>query len=352
MSDSHEAAALVPAEHNGHPGTGSDLESIAPGLPAHRLRLTDTDARAAQRAERQVAILFGLSALATIGFVVAFFAFPESETTITIIPGLFEPSESNLFLGLTLGLAILFVGIGAIHWAKKLMVDEEVVDVRHPARSPDADRAEFETILAGGVQESGIADRSIIRRTLIGALALLPIPAVLLLRDLGPLPGKKLEETIISENIRIVIDGTQRPLRPEDIPVGGLVNAVPENLEEVEELEGTLNARAKATLMLIRLRPEEIISQQGDDWSVQGILCFSKVCTHVGCPLGLYEQRSHHMLCPCHQSTFDLADGAKVLFGPAARPLPQLPIKLDSEGYIVAQSDFTEPVGPSFWERG
>jgi ubiquinol-cytochrome c reductase iron-sulfur subunit len=71
----------------------------------------------------------------------------------------------------------------------------------------------------------------------------------------------------------------------------------------------------------------------------------------VGCPVALYEQRTHHLLCPCHQSTFDISDGAKVIFGPADRPLPQLPITVDSEGYLVAQSDFHEPVGPSYWER-
>jgi ubiquinol-cytochrome c reductase iron-sulfur subunit len=351
MSVHEDHAALVPAEQNGH-SPNAELERIAPGLPAHRPRLTDTDPRASQRAERQVAIMFGLSAVATVAFCVAFIAFPDAAETVTIIPGIFVPSVSTLYLGLSLGFAILFIGLGAIHWAKKLMVEEEIVDERHPGGSPDQDKEEFATILAGGVDESGIVTHSLIRRTLIGAMLLLPIPAVLMLRDLGPLPRKQLDHTIIHEGIRIVTDGAHMPLRAEDVPVGGLVNAVPANLAEVEEKEGTLNARAKATLMLIRLRPEEIISQQGTDWDVQGILCFSKVCTHVGCPLGLYEQRSHHMLCPCHQSTFDLADGGQVIFGPAARSLPQLPITVDSEGYLVAQSDFTEPVGPSFWERG
>jgi ubiquinol-cytochrome c reductase iron-sulfur subunit len=81
-------------------------------------------------------------------------------------------------------------------------------------------------------------------------------------------------------------------------------------------------------------------------------MCFSKICTHVGCPINLYEQQTHKLLCPCHQSTFDLSNNGKVLFGPAARPLPQLPIMVDDQGYLVAQSDFTEAVGPSFWERG
>ena len=81
------------------------------------------------------------------------------------------------------------------------------------------------------------------------------------------------------------------------------------------------------------------------------MLCYSKICSHVGCPISLYERTTHHVLCPCHQSTFDLADSAKVIFGPAGRPLPQLPLAVDDEGYLVAQSDFKEPVGPSFWDR-
>ena len=89
-----------------------------------------------------------------------------------------------------------------------------------------------------------------------------------------------------------------------------------------------------------------------ENWGVDGILCYSKICTHVGCPINLWEQQTHKLLCPCHQSTFDLADNGKVLFGPANRDLPQLPIMVDENGYLVAQSDFTEAVGPSFWERG
>jgi ubiquinol-cytochrome c reductase iron-sulfur subunit len=103
---------------------------------------------------------------------------------------------------------------------------------------------------------------------------------------------------------------------------------------------------------MMRLRPEQLIeAEDRKDWSYDGIVAYSKVCTHVGCPVALYEQQTHHLLCPCHQSQFDVTDAAKVIFGPAARPLPQLPITVDDEGYLVARSDFKEPVGPSFWER-
>ena len=105
-------------------------------------------------------------------------------------------------------------------------------------------------------------------------------------------------------------------------------------------------------VVLVRMRPEEIRAQQGANWDYEGILCYSKICTHVGCPTALYDQKSHHLLCPCHQSTFDLADAGHVVFGPAARSMPQLAITVDSDGYLVAQGDFTQPIGPSFWERG
>jgi ubiquinol-cytochrome c reductase iron-sulfur subunit len=104
--------------------------------------------------------------------------------------------------------------------------------------------------------------------------------------------------------------------------------------------------------MLIRMRPEELTPRKGrEDWSIEGHIAYSVICTHLGCPVKLYEQQTHHLFCPCHQSVFDASNGAKVLFGPAARSLPQLAISLDDEGYFVADGDYSEPVGPSYWER-
>ncbi len=333
--------------------TAKDLATThgASGLPEHQPRRSDVDPRAAKRAERQVALLFGVSALMTVAFVVAYVAFPDNATTVSL-PLLGTVSASNLFLGLTLGLGLFCVGAGAIHWAKKLMPDVEEVAERHQIRGTDAEREAAIADFERGAAESGFAQRPLIRRTLLGAMVLLPIPAVVLLRDLGPLPEERLRSTLWEEGERIVNDVSLEPLKPEDIPFGGLVSCVPESLHDVEEEEGTLNARAKAPVILVRLRPDELVSQQGEDWDVEGILCYSKICTHVGCPTALYEQRTHHLLCPCHQSTFDLSDSGNVIFGPAARRMPQLAITVDSEGYLVAQGDFAEPVGPSFWERG
>jgi ubiquinol-cytochrome c reductase iron-sulfur subunit len=109
---------------------------------------------------------------------------------------------------------------------------------------------------------------------------------------------------------------------------------------------------ALAPTILIRFGPGEIRSKKQRDWGVDNHCAYSKICTHAGCPISLYEQQTHHLLCPCHQSTFDMANDANVIFGPAARRLPQLRITVDQDGYLVAQGDYDQPVGPSFWERG
>jgi ubiquinol-cytochrome c reductase iron-sulfur subunit len=358
MSNDHptDGPTHGPSDHGGlaphNPSLAPD-ELLAPGLPAHVLRQADTDPKASRKAERQVAGLFMLSAVATIAFIVCFVTFNSHQTFTFIGKGVFQNvSASNFSLGVTLGVAILAIGLGAIHWARKLMPDVEMVDERHPIESGVEDSLEFQAQFEAGVADSGITSRPLIRRTLLGAMTLLPLSAIVILRDLGPLPHTRLRHTTIKPGVRLVTDVNLLPIKPEDVPVGGLVSCVPESLKKTEEEEGTLNERGKVALMLIRLRPDQIVSQQGKNWDVQGILAFSKVCTHVGCPLGLYEQQTHHMLCPCHQSTFDLADNGNVVFGPAARHLPQLPITVNDEGYLVAVSDFKEPIGPSFWERG
>ena len=194
----------------------------------------------------------------------------------------------------------------------------------------------------------------------ISQLAALGLPAIVALRDLGPAPGTKLERTVWTKGMRIVNDVSGTPIKPGEVEIGQLINAEPaaffETDEEGEPLyEGVRlqQEKTKAAIIVVRMRPEDITPSKGrENWGYDGILCYSKICTHVGCPISLWEQQTHHLLCPCHQSTFDLADNGVVVFGPAARALPQLPLMLDDEGYLVAQSDFTEPVGPSYWERG
>ncbi len=326
------------------------IEAAMAALPAHRPRRTDVDPKAAARAERQVSLMFLGSALMTVLFVVAFVAIPVDKSVY--IWGFGSVNASNIALGVTFGLAILLIGAGIIHWSKKLMNEKEEVQLRHPMSSEEDDRQAAVEAFDDFSADSGFAQRPIVRRSLLTAMALFPIPLVVMLRDLGPLPGTTLRETLWKPGSRIVIDPTGRPVRPSDLAMGGLISAMPADLPHVQEEEGTLNARAKAAIILVRMEPQEIVTQQGDNWDYGGILAFSNICTHVGCPIALYEQRTHHLLCPCHQSTFDLSDSGNVVFGPAARRLPQLPITIDPEGFLVARDGFAEPVGPSFWERG
>jgi ubiquinol-cytochrome c reductase iron-sulfur subunit len=351
MSDEKANLPAVPAdEEHGQVQVAEPIRD--PGIEPHEPRITDIDPKAADRVERQVAGMFTLAGLLALGSCVAYFAIPRDST---LAVGPLTGNANNLTIGVCLGLALFLIGAGAIQWAKKLMVDNEISEERHAAHSSPEQKAEITEAFQVGVVESGFTRRKLIRRSLIAAMGLLGLPTIVLLRDLGPLPGRSLYNTIWAKGIRVVNDVTLRPIKPSDLVVGQLVNAAPANLAPIQEHSAVeyQNARAKAAVIVVRIAPNEIRTAPGrENWGIDGILCYSKICTHVGCPISLYEQTTHHVLCPCHQSTFDLADGAKVIFGPAARPLPQLPLAVDAEGYLVAQSGFTEPVGPSFFERG
>ncbi|TFC27897.1 ubiquinol-cytochrome C reductase [Cryobacterium sp. TMT2-18-3] len=318
-----------------------------PGFPPHRLRVTDLNPSAERRAERTVYTLFYLSIVGSLFAIVAYMVFP-------IIPE--EPDSvrlNNLFIGLGLTLALLAIGIGAVHWGKALMFDHEGVDERHPVRGSDETRERAVEIFHEANVESGIGRRTLIRNSLIGALIAFPLPAVVLFRGLGPQdtnPAAALEHTMWKKGTRLAIDPTGTPIKASDVTLGSAFHVIPEGLQDLGH--GKLEEKAKAAVLLMRLKPEDI-NEPADkkDWSYDGIVAYSKICTHVGCPVALYEQQTHTLLCPCHQSQFDVTNQCEVIFGPAKRPLPQLPITVDSEGYLIAQSDFTEPVGPSFWER-
>ncbi len=347
-SESSRAEHLPAEREHGTVVAHSDDPFADPGLPPHEHRRQDVDEEAARRSERAVAFLFTLSMLATIGFIVSYVAIPIEK--IVYIWPVGHVAGLHFALGLTLGVALLCIGAGAVHWARTLMSDVEVSEDRHAIEASEETRAHVLSEFAKGAKESQFGRRTLVRRTLYGALALVPLSGLVLLRDLGPLPGDKLQHTAWRAGARIINESTMQPLRPEDITVGSLTQAMPEGLDPHDH--DFPEQIAKAAVMLVRLEPEDIKNQQSADWGHEGILCYSKICTHIGCPATLYEQQTHHALCPCHQSTFDLADGARVLFGPAGHPLPQLRITRDDEGFLVALGDFAEPPGPSFWERG
>jgi ubiquinol-cytochrome c reductase iron-sulfur subunit len=313
------------------------------------LRLADTDPKAAKRAERQVALLFGISVVGTLIFLVAYFAIDlgGEESSISTI------RLQNMLLGLGTAFAMLGIGTGIVHWAKALMPDHEVSEERHAIRYEE-DRQAAVRIVDDIVEETGIKRRPLIRNTLLGAVALAPLPAVAIFGDLGPRPDNKLAHTLWAPQDgqlkRLARDPDGTPIKASDVTIGSAFHVIPEGLNDLHE--GKLNEKAKAVVLLMRLDPASLNPSEGrEEWGYNGIVAYSKICTHVGCPVALYEQQTHHLLCPCHQSTFDLTQECKVIFGPASRPLPQLPIAVDDEGYLVATSDFHEPVGPSYWER-
>ena len=255
----------------------------------------------------------------------------------------------QLGLGLGMAFSLLFLGLGAIHWAKKLMPETEVINHRHEFRSSDEDRDELVKTVKHAAAEVKLGRRSLIKRSLGFSLGLFALPPVLLLRDLGPLPKKQLETTNWKAGTRLVTDPGNRPILASDLEVGAVVQTLPEMPDETERL---LSDIAKDPVLLIRIRAEEFqLSPEKLAMTHDGIIAFSKICSHMGCAVALYEQATKHLLCPCHQSTFDVTRGAKVIFGPAARPLPQLDITVDEEGYLIARAPFNESVGPSYWER-
>jgi ubiquinol-cytochrome c reductase iron-sulfur subunit len=339
-----------------------------PGLPAHVARMADLDDDAARRAEKQVSTLFGISIVATLLFIVFYFAI-SLETTV-FVPGIGVTSASNLALGLTMALALLGIGFGAVHWAKTLMPDEEMVEERHTLRASDESRDRVVDEMRGGGSSSQITRRPMIKYTLGGALGLFAVPLVLQVAgSLGPMPQNSLSQTFWNGGpsgpgqdptfvpLRLMRDPENTPIKAEDVTIGSVFHVMPEGLlpNPITGEGGTpnlLEEKAKAAVLVMRLDEKDIESQKQKDWGYHGIVAYSKICTHVGCPVGLYEQQTHHLLCPCHQSTFDVTQDAKVIFGPAKRPLPQLQITVDDEGYLVSAAPFQEAVGPSFWERG
>lgn len=325
-----------------------EIEPLSdPGLPAHVHRRADHDPIAEKRAERQVAGLFMLGAISAVAFIASFVGIKSDQ--YIFLPLLGTTNAQQLALGFFLALALLAVGFGAVHWAKTLMPDNEEIDLRHTMRSADSDRAELATTFAKGAGDSGIGRRSLIKRTLGAALALVTVSPLIILRDLGPLPRKQLEKTNWHKGSRLITDPGGIALKAADLEVGGVAHVLP---QLPEGKTASLEDLTRDPVLVIRLRPEDLhLNTERTDWTHDGIIAFSKICTHMGCAVGLYEQQTHHLLCPCHQSTFDVTTGASVIFGPAARPLPQLAITVDSEGYLVAQHGFTEAVGPSFWER-
>jgi ubiquinol-cytochrome c reductase iron-sulfur subunit len=357
----HASAVVKAGNSVAEGGAASYVEAEARDVePAGYVDTEDIDRRRERRSEFFVAFWFMVSVAGTLAFVV------------TDLIGNTHKQYYTPLLGTFMALALGGLGIGLIHWAKQLFSEEEAVQDREPHVATPQEIEATERVFARGVETTGILRRPIIRRSLLlagGALGLIGVVPIL---NLGPLTGRRPKAfgetswrftSLVTDSdgkkiqgVRMV-DQTGRAIKLGDIAAGGLVTVFPGILNQ--ELKGepgfypepSLQVKGDSTVLLFRLRPGDLKGTAKNGTYFDHI-AFSKICTHAGCPVSLYEQQTHHLLCPCHQSIFDVTDHGRPIFGPAARPLPQLPITIDNAGYFIAKGDFNQPVGPTFWERG
>ena len=251
-------------------------------------------------------------------------------------------AHQTQYLGLALGAAFVLLAAICIVVANKLIVTEELEedypDLEHSAESDDVEQV---------VVDSGsrFTRGRLVKLAGFGALGTLGLALITPALSLGPaFATQKLKWTPWRRGRRLV-DSQGAPLKASDIEAGSFYTAYPEGADR--ELIGS-------PIVVVRVPLADLKSRH--DWAPQGIVAFSKICTHAGCAISLYRKPTFvpveprpALVCPCHYSTFDPADGGKVIFGPAGRALPQLPLAVDTKGYLRAQANFDEPIGPSWW---
>ena len=241
--------------------------------------------------------------------------------------------------GILLTLCLGGLGVGIVIWAQRLMSAEVKIEARHPIGGDSRRIAQLGDTLT---EEEGFTRRTLRIRALGGALAGLGAAIAVPIFSLGPAPGRALYETAWRGGGKRLAQAGGQPIGPDDLPIGSVLTVYPDGDE----------SDPNAATLLIRVEPELLeLEGAAAESAPEGFIAYSKICTHAGCPVGLYRAAQHTLICPCHQSEFDVLRGAQPISGPAARPLPQLPIRLEG-GTFVAVDDFPDPVGPSFWNMG
>jgi quinol---cytochrome c reductase iron-sulfur subunit len=275
-----------------------------------------------RRAANRAALGFGVTAAASIGLFV------------TYALGGQEQVEGSL-----LAVALGGLGFGFVQVAKHLLPQGPYVEEREPLASSEDDQHAFVADFERG--EGWMSRRGFLVKMLGVAAGAIGLAALLPIRSLGPSPGNSLFRTKWRRN-SLVVDEQGKPVTVATLEVGGAITVFPEGHIDVEDSQ----------TILIRLSNRDVVTRPGRErWAPEGYVGLSKVCTHAGCPVGLYQQQFKKLLCPCHQSTFSVPEGGKPTFGPATRSLPQLPLMVDNDGLLRARSDYLEPVGPGFWDR-
>ncbi|HSH59040.1 MAG TPA: Rieske 2Fe-2S domain-containing protein [Acidimicrobiales bacterium] len=284
--------------------------------------MSAVDDKRERRAERGAAVAFLVAAAAAValGFVYAGGGQPQLE-------------------GLLLAVALGGIGVGLVIWANKLLPQGPVEEQREELPTTADEREAFEEDLRGA---GLVKRRTLLARTLGLAVLALGGAAVFPIRSLGPSPGKSLKKTAWKPGMKLV-DEHDKEVRADALRVGDSITVFPEG--------HTKDADAQA--VIVRVAENQLdASEEREGWSPEGLLVYSKVCTHAGCPVGLYQADTHQLICPCHQSAFNVLEEAKPVFGPATRKLPQLPIEVGQKGELLATGDFSEPIGPAFWNLG
>jgi ubiquinol-cytochrome c reductase iron-sulfur subunit len=277
---------------------------------------------AEHRGELVAGIAFVLSVLAAIGLGVLYWRGGQ-------------PQLEGALLAVSAG----GIAVGLITWSHRLLPNDEEVEERADIGSEPGDRAAFDADFDRG---DVLTRRRLLRRLLIASVAAMGAAFLFPLRSLGPRPSDaELDASPWKAGTRLVTEDG-KVVHVADVPNDGLVTVFPEGAVDSESGQA----------VLMRVATDVLRPMPGrNSWTPEGLIAYSKICTHAGCPVGLYEARSHQLLCPCHQSTFDVLNGAKPVFGPAAKRLPQLPLGVDAEGRVFATGGFSEPPGPAFWDR-
>jgi ubiquinol-cytochrome c reductase iron-sulfur subunit len=250
-------------------------------------------------------------------------------------------------LGLALGLALAALAGAAILAGKRVVAQETAVEERPPLADPDAQR---ETAALAAGAGDGVSRRGLIAGAAGIAGGGLALGLAAPLASLGPNVDGRIDRSPWARG-RAVVDEQGRPILADDVVEGTFLTGFP---------DGAHRRDLAAPIVIVRIGLAALQLPTGRDpatWAPEGILAYSKICTHAGCAIALYRkptftptQPRPALVCPCHYSTFDPARGADVIFGPAGRPLPQLPLAIDpATRALVANGDFSGSVGPAWW---
>ncbi len=253
-------------------------------------------------------------------------------------------NHTELWLGIGLAFALGGIGFGLVSWAKYLDLDEHVVQQRERLATTPDERDQFDEQVVDTRRTLG--RRPLIVTLFAGSIASLAVGFIGPIGSLGPKPRGELGRTSWAAGKRLVTsDGL--PISVESAGFDQLATVFPAGAIGVDDSQ----------VVLLRLQPDLLSERTVDGGVVDGWVAYSKICTHAGCSVGLFgvdsrpPQQIRELVCPCHQSVFDPANAAKPVGGPATRSLPQLPIGVDGDGYLIALADFDRPVGPVTWDE-